>query len=169
MLNAWKDLAAQQRIVLVAPDFPLDAKFETTVPELFPALMDTAKKAHRFDSRRVYVFGYSAGGYCAYDAATLSSTYFAAAGIFAMTISPEYESIVLQAKRKTPIAIYIGDRDQFWTLAQVRKTRDLLVANHFPVHYMELARQDHNYFSASSTVNADVWKFMGGVSLPESR
>lgn len=166
MLNAWKDLASREHIVLVAPDFPLDEQFETTIPELFPALMETVRQERHFDPSRVYVFGYSAGGYCTYDAATLNSTYFAAAGIFAMIISPEYDNIVLQAKRKTPIAIYIGDHDRFFTLTQTRRTRDLLLANHFPVHYVEMANLGHNYGDASATINADAWKFMSKHSLP---
>ncbi len=166
MLNAWKELAGLERIILVAPDFPLDAQFEATVPQLFPALMDAVKKASHFNPRRVYIFGYSAGGYCTYDAATLASTYFAAAGVFAMAISPEYDHIVLEAKRKTPIAIYIGDRDPNFTLSQTRRTRDLLLANEFPVHYVELPRRDHSYGAVSSQVNADAWKFMSKFSLP---
>src|SRR5487761_2599433 len=166
MLNAWKELAGLERIILVAPDFPLDARFETTIPRLFPALMDAVKRERHFNPRRVYVFGYSAGGYCAYDAATLASTYFAAAGVFAMVISPEYDNIVLQAKRKTPIAIYIGDRDPNFTLSQTRRTRDLLLANQFPVHYVELPRRDHSYGAVSAQVNADAWKFMSKYSLP---
>jgi poly(3-hydroxybutyrate) depolymerase len=164
MLNLWKDFAESQRIILVAPDFPLDAQFEAT--ELFPALMETVRQARHFDPRRIYIFGYSAGGYCTFDAATLASTYFAAAGVFAAIISPEYDSIVVEAKRKTPIAIYIGTRDPYYTLAQTRRTRDLLQGHDFPVHYLEMANRDHNYGAASSTVNPDVWKFMSQYSLP---
>lgn len=102
MLNAWKELAELERIILVAPDLPLDAQFETAIPQLFPALVDAVKRERRFNPRRVYGFSYSAGGYCAYDAVILASTYFAAVGVFAMVISPEYDNIVLQAKRKTP-------------------------------------------------------------------
>jgi poly(3-hydroxybutyrate) depolymerase len=166
MLNQWKTFAEKKRIVLVAPDFPLDAEFEKTIPELFPALMEKVREAQHFDPHRVYIFGYSAGGYCTFDAATLASTYFAAAGTFGSFIDPSYDSIVTQATRKTPIAIYIGDHDQWVSLEKTRRTRDLLKANHFPVHYTELIDRDHNYSAASSTINPDVWKFMSQYSLP---
>jgi dipeptidyl aminopeptidase/acylaminoacyl peptidase len=128
--------------------------------------MDTVKQSWHFDPHRAYVFGYSAGGYSTFDAATLDSTYFASAGVFAAIITPDYYSIITQAQRKTPIAIYIGDHDQFFTLAQTRATRDVLVANGFTVHYVELPNQDHNYAAASAQVNSDAWNFMSQYSLP---
>ena len=166
MLTLWQSFADQNGIILVAPTFPLDAQFETLVPTLFPQLMDTVKQSWHFDPHRVYVFGYSAGGYSTFDAATLDSTYFAAAGVFAAIITPDYYGIITQAQRKTPIAIYIGDHDQFFTLAQTRATRDVLVANGFTVHYVELMNQDHNYAAVSPQVNSDAWNFMSQYSLP---
>ncbi|HEY8312246.1 MAG TPA: dienelactone hydrolase family protein, partial [Gemmatimonadaceae bacterium] len=135
-------------------------------PQLFPALMDEVKQSLHFDPSRVYVFGYSAGSYSTFDAATLASNYFAATGVFAGIITPDYDYIVTEAKRKTPIAIYIGTQDQFFTLAQTRRTRDLLLANAFPVHYVEIPNQDHNYPAISGYVDSDVWTFMSKYSLP---
>lgn len=166
MLDLWRSFADQQGIILVAPTFPLDAQWETSVPQLFPALMDAVKQSLNFDASRVYVFGYSAGSYSAFDAATLSATYFASAGVFAGIISPNYDSIVTAAKRKTPIAIYIGDHDQYFTVAETRRTRDLLISNGFPVHYVEIPNQDHNYPAISAYVNSDVWSYMSQYSLP---
>jgi dienelactone hydrolase len=166
MIALWRSFANAHGIVLVAPTLPLDAGFETQVPRLYPALMDTVRRLVRFDPTRVYVFGYSAGGYSAYDAATLASTTFAAVGVFAAIITPDYYGIIAQAKRKTPIAIYIGDHDRFFTLTQTRATRDTLLGAKFPVHYVEMPDQDHNYAAASAVVNADLWTFMSAVTLP---
>lgn len=166
MMSLWQSFADQQGIILVAPTFPLDAQWETTVPQLFPALMDRVKQSLNFDAKRVYVFGYSAGSYSTFDAATLTSTYFAAAGVFAGIITPDYDYIVTAAKRKTPIAIYIGDRDEYFTFDQTRRTRDLLLTNGFPVHYVEIPNQDHNYPAISAYVDSDVWSYMSQFSLP---
>ena len=166
MLNLWRDFAEQKGILLVAPTFPLDAKFETQVPRLFPQFMNKVRVDYHFDPRRVYVFGYSAGGYITFDAATLCSDYFAAAGVFADVISPDYDWIVTKAKRKTPIAIYIGDSDPAFSFTQTRRTRDLLESHGFPVHYVEIPHQNHNYGAASVTVNLDVWSFMSRYTLP---
>jgi predicted esterase len=169
MLNLWRSFAEDHDIVLVAPTFPLDTAFETAVPRLYPALMDTVRRILHFDSTRVYIFGYSAGAYSTYDAATLASTSFAAATVFAGIITPEYDWIIGKAQRKTPIAMYIGDHDQFFALPQTRRTRDVLTAAGFPVHYVELAHQDHNYAAATSFVNRDAWAYMSKYTLTSER
>jgi dipeptidyl aminopeptidase/acylaminoacyl peptidase len=74
---------------------------------------------------------------------------------------------VREAQRKTPIAIYIGDHDQFFTLAQTRATRDELRSNGFIVHYVEIPHPDHNYPAISGWVIQDVWNFMSQYSLPQ--
>lgn len=166
MIGAWQSFANQQGLILVAPTFPYSAPFEATVPQLFPQLMDAVKQSWNFDARHVYVFGVSAGGYLCYDAATLASTYFTAAGVFAAVITPDYDYIVTKAVRKTPVAIYIGDHDQFFTLAQARGTRDLLLTNGFPVHYLVFPNLGHDYGAVSAQVNADFWTYASAYSLP---
>jgi poly(3-hydroxybutyrate) depolymerase len=165
MVNLWESFADSHHIILVAPTLPLDAEFEKLVPRLFPALMDSVKQQWNVDPNRIYVFGYSAGGYVTFDAATLASTYFAAAAVFADIIAPEYYQIIQQAQRRTPIAIYIGDHDQYFSVKQVQATRDRLVANGFPVHFVVVPHQDHNYAAASVFVNSDAWQFMSQYSL----
>jgi|SRR5208283_1467822 len=165
MVNQWASFADSHHIVLVAPTLPLDAEFEKLVPHLFPALMDSVKQQLNVDPNRIYVFGYSAGGYVTFDAATLASTYFAAAAVFADIIAPEYYPIIEPAQRTTPIAIYIGDHDQYFSVKQAQATRDRLVANGFPVHFVVIPNQDHNYAAASAAVNSDAWQFMSQYSL----
>jgi len=166
-LKIWQDFAETNGIILVAPTLPLSAALETQVPQLFPALMELVKTQWLLDSRRIYLFGYSAGGYSTFDAAMLDSTYFAAAGVFAAIITPDYYWIVQKAQRKIPITMYIGDHDQFFSLAQTRATRDLLLSMGFTVHYVEIAKQDHNYPAIARWVNPDVWTFMSQYSLPQ--
>jgi poly(3-hydroxybutyrate) depolymerase len=164
-MKLWQDFAEKNGIILVAPTLPLGAALEAKVPQLFPALMERVKTQWKVDSRRIYLFGYSAGGYSTFDAAMLDSTYFAAAGVFAGIITSDYYWIVQKAQRKAPIAMYIGDHDQFFSLAQTRATRDLLLAKGFTVHYVEIANQDHNYPAIAKWVNQDVWNFMSQYSL----
>lgn len=166
ILPLWRDLAETKGIILVAPTFPLGAQFETQVKTLYPALMDAVRQSLTIDGNRIYVFGYSAGGYTSFDAALLDSTYFAAAGVFAAIITPDYYWEIQQAVRKTPIAIYIGDHDEFFTVAQVQATRDELVANGFTVHLTIYPNQDHNYGAIASMVNNDLWAFFSQYSLP---
>ena len=159
-INNWSALAESKGIILVAPTLDLSAAAETRVPLVFPRIMEAVRSEWNVDPVRRYLFGYSAGGYFVYDAALLNADYFAAAGIFAAVIQPDYDGIVAQAPRKTGIAIYLGDHDPYFSLQQGRRTRDLLVAAGMDVHYVELGNQGHDYPAIASSVNEDVWKYL---------
>jgi predicted esterase len=165
-VEAWKSLARKKQIVLIAPQLPRDPTLEPQIPKILPCLVDDVRKRASLDSRRIYLFGYSMGGYLAYDGALLDSDYFAAAAVHAMGIADEYSSIVQRAKRKIPVFISIGDRDQMVSLAQVRKTRDLLKKSSFPVQYQEIAGHSHNYYEIADSINNDVWSFLEDYQLP---
>lgn len=166
MIEAWKGLAQEKRITLVAPALPMDPEFEAVAPAVFLKAVDDARAVTRVDSARVYLFGNSMGGYLAFDGAFLESGRFAAAAIHGMRLADEYTWVLDRATRKTPIALYIGDRDAFHSLRAVRKTRDLLVKKGFPVRYVELERHGHDYDELSERINADAWSFFTSVSLP---
>jgi len=166
MIEVWKPVAKKQGIVLVAPDLPRELAFEPIAPAFFRALMDEVGGRVALDSHRLYVFGYSMGGYLAYDAAMFDSEYFAAVGVYANFISPEYLPILKEARRRIPIAIYAGVRDELIPVKSVRATRDLLQARGFPVHYLEFEGRGHDYGTVSREVNADVWTFFVGLRLP---
>ncbi len=165
-IEAWKSFAKQKHIVLIAPELPRIETFERVAPAVFKCVVEDAKLQAAIDPRRVYVFGHSMGGYLAYDAATFDSEYFAAVAVHAMGIADEYDSIVNQAKRKTPIAIYIGDQDELVPITRVERSRDLLRKSGFPVHYVELRDQDHNYYDLAGQINDDAWKFLSQYQLP---
>ncbi len=128
--------------------------------------MDDVRKQATLDPHRIYLFGYSMGGYLAYDAALLDSDYFAAAAVHAMGIDDDYVSIIDRATRKIPIDISIGADDQMVSLPQVRKTRDLLRQSGFHVEYKEIFNHSHNYYEMSDTINDDVWHFLEKYRLP---
>jgi predicted esterase len=166
MIAAWKKFAAQQGIVLLAPQLPRDPKFEDSAPKIFRCVVEDARKSVDIDPARVYLFGNSMGGYLAYDGAMFESKYFAAIAVHAMRIADDYTWIINRAERKTPISIYIGDHDQFFKEESVRQTRDLLRKSGFPVRYMELRNHDHNYYAVADQVNEDAWKFFQENPLP---
>lgn len=166
MIAAWKKFAAQEGIVLLAPELPRDPKFEDSAPKVFRCVVEDARKSVNIDSSRVYLFGNSMGGYLAYDGAMFESKYFAAVAVHAMRIADDYTSILNRAERKTPISIYIGDHDQFFKEESVRQTRDLLRKAGFPVRYVELRNHDHNYYAVADQVNEDAWKFFQENPLP---
>ena len=167
MIQFWKNFADQTGIILVAPTLPLGGNFETAVaPQLYPMIMDTARNEWNIDVKRIYLFGVSAGGYTVFDVCMFDSQYFAAGGVFAAVITPNYDWVLQRASRKIPIAIYMGDHDQFFTVAQAQATRDLLAANGFPVQLTIFPNLDHNYTAVANTVNPDVWNFFSQAPLP---
>ena len=167
MIAAWKNFAETNGIILIGPTLPLGGNFETGVaPQLYPMIMDAARREWNIDATRIYLFGVSAGGYTVFDVSMFDSQYFAAGGVFAAVITPDYDWIVQKATRKIPIAIYIGDHDQFFTVAQAQGTRDLLAANGFPVRLTIFPDLDHNYGGIANTVNADVWTFFSQAPPP---
>jgi phospholipase/carboxylesterase len=165
-IQAWKSLAQKKQIVLIAPQLPRDRTLESHIPKILPCLVEDARNQASLDPRRIYLFGYSMGGYLGYDAALLDSDYFAAVAIHAMGIDDDYAGIVKQATRKLPIFISIGDRDQMVSLDQVRKTRDLLKKSGFPVKYQEFFNHTHNYYEMSDTINDEVWHSFETQRLP---
>lgn len=166
MIEAWSEFAEKKGIVLIAPQLPRDPKFEESAPKVFRCIVEDGRTLVGIDPARVYLFGNSMGGYLAYDGAMFESRYFAAIAVHAMRIADDYAGIVNRAVRKTPVAIYIGDRDQFFTEDSVRQTRDLLRKSGFPVRYVELRNHDHNYYAASDQINSDAWKFFEDNPLP---
>ena len=165
-LSVWREFAEKQGVILIAPTLSLTAEMETKVSQLFPAIVGSAAKEWTIDSTRRYVFGYSAGGYSAFAATMMRPRYFAATGIFASMIAPDYESTIRRPERPMGIAYYIGDHDQFFSLAQTRHTRDLLTANGFEVHYVELRGRDHSFRAAAPDVLEDAWNIMRRYTLP---
>ena len=166
MMEAWRQQAKRNKIILIAPELPLRKDFEAAAPVVFNCLVEDSKRFATVEAKRVYVFGNSMGGYLAYDAAAFDSEYFAAVAVHAMGIDPDYDGILNAARRKTPIAIYMGDRDPFVSLKNVRRTRELLQARGFSVHYVELKDHGHNYYRVAERINPDIWDFLSGKSLP---
>lgn len=166
-IEAWKSFARKENVVIIAPELPRKAEFEAVAPGVFRCMVKESATLTSLDLSRLYLFGHSMGGYLAYDGAMFDSDLFAAVAVHAMGIEPQYADIVKRAKRKTPIKIYIGDRDQFVALDGVRRTRDFLVREGFPVEYQEIKRHDHNYYALADEINADAWRFFSEHRLAE--
>lgn len=167
MIEAWKKLAAKENIVLMAMEIPSERWFEKAAPAVFRCEVQDAEQLAPIDAERVSVFGYSMGGYLAYDAAMYDSEFFAAVVVISMGIDKNYLGILNEAKRKIPLAIYTGDSDPLVPVEGVRRTRDILLKNAFPVHYVEIKHHGHNYFAISDQINADAWNFVKDKKLPE--
>jgi len=94
------------------------------------------------------------------------SQYFAAAVVHAGALHQRDPAISL-AKRKTPIAIFVGTRDPFFPLEDVRGTRDDLNKQGFTVELTEVPGHDHNYYDVAQKINQSAWESLKKHQLNE--
>lgn len=168
LLEAWTSLAADQGIVLVAPD-ALDWRWwriRYDGPGFIHAVVEAVADRYSVDRQRIYLFGISGGAVHALTIAMLESEYFAATAVFAGSWRDKKSYLALDAaRRKIPVAIHIGDRDQFFSLDSVRRTEAALRKAGHPVTVNIIRRQDHSYADVASRVNREAWEFLSTVVL----
>jgi poly(3-hydroxybutyrate) depolymerase len=162
LLEHWQGVARKEGIALAGPD-ALDRQGWNVVPDgphFIHDLVETVKKAHNIDPRRVYLFGHSAGAIHGLHLGILESEYFAAAAAHAGLVMSEFTDFIGRAPRKIPMAIWVGTTDRFFPLDAVRASRDALVAGGIPAQLMEIRGHTHDYYGRSSQINKDVWAFL---------
>jgi poly(3-hydroxybutyrate) depolymerase len=168
LVDKWKDLAKKERIILVGPDAINTQVWTTPIdgPDFFHDLITELQTKYPIDPQRVYVWGHSAGACFALYMALYESEYFAAAAIHAGSLNSEDLAIVKRARRKIPIYIAVGTVDQFFPLAGVRATRDMLNSNGFDAQLTEMPGHDHWYYDLAPKINAAAWSFLKEQKLP---
>jgi dienelactone hydrolase len=62
--------------------------------------------------------------------------------------------------------IWIGTRDSFFPLDEVRATRDALKTRGFPLEYTEIPGHTHDYYESAKDINPAVWAFFRSHALP---
>jgi poly(3-hydroxybutyrate) depolymerase len=168
MVERWTDIADAHGAIVAGPDATDDKIWRSPEdgPLFLKDVVDDVAKSHAIDGRRIYIFGHSAGANFALQMAVLESELFAAGAIHAGAISSSYYSIFDSATRKIPLAIYIGDRDQFYPIDVVRAVRDTLVKRGFDLLYKEMPGHDHNYGQVAPQINEEIWEFYSEHPLP---
>ncbi len=97
----------------------------------------------------------------AINMAMFESEYFAATAIHAGAWRrAEDFALIEYAKRKTPLAIFVGTNDQFFPLKDVRATRDALNAKGFAVELTEIEKHTHWYYDLAPKINEQAWSFL---------
>ena len=168
LVEKWKDIADQEGFVLAGPNSLNSARWSSTddSPEFLHAIVEQINSKYSIDPKRVFLFGHSAGAVYALNLSMSESEYFAATAVHAGSWrSDEDFGYVQLAKRKLPIAIFIGDRDQYFPMDSVRKTEELLKSKQFPVQVTVMKGHDHWYYDLAPEINRDVWAFLKQHSL----
>lgn len=170
LVDKWKDLAEKEGILLAGPN-SIDSSrwaWPDDGPGFLRDLIEDLKLKYPLSARRVYLFGHSAGASFALQMSLVESEYFAATAIHAGALSPEGYSMTQYAKRKIPMAIWVGDRDAFFPLALVRATRDALVSHGFSLELTEMPNHDHWYYDLAPKINRNAWDFLKKHELPSA-
>ena len=167
LVEKWKDLAKKEGIILAGPDAtnlqgwgsPQDG------PDFLRDLVESLKEKYAINSKRVYLFGHSAGAIFSLEMSLMESQYFAATAIHAGALSNDTMQLIDMAKRKIPISIQVGDSDNYFPLTIVRATRDALSKGGFTVELKEIAGHDHWYYDQAAKFNQTAWDFLKKVEL----
>jgi len=171
LIDEWRYLASKEGFIIVGPDSS-GAGWRTPEdgPEFIHDLVEALIKSHKIDTKRIYMFGHSAGAVFALDLAMLESEYYAAAAVHAGAWRSSRElSLIERAKRKIPLKIFVGDRDMFFPLGAVRDTEGALKDHQIPIDVMIMKGHTHWYYDIADQINKDAWDFLKQTSLTAER
>jgi poly(3-hydroxybutyrate) depolymerase len=163
LVEKWQDLAAKEGFIVAGLDSLDSSRWSTTEdnPSVLRDLVQTLESRYPIDPRRIYLFGHSGGAVFAIDLAMIESEYFAAAAVHAGSWREKDEfEMIRSARRKIPLAIWVGTKDPFFSIASVRATRDALMADGFQVEVTEITGHDHWYYDVAPKINEAAWQFL---------
>jgi len=171
IIRPWLQIASQQGFMVAAPN-SLDImywKLRDDSPTLFRDMVLAIAREHAIDTRRIYLFGQSGGAVYALTLSALESEFFAATAVHAGSWRESREFDALRfAKRKIPVAIFIGSRDQYFTVKSVKDTEAAFRRHGHPFLVTVIPRHDHDYLDVAEQINPSIWEFVQGVSLPDN-
>lgn len=169
ILALWKTDAEANGIMLVAPNAANREKWNLRHdgPDLIHALVEGVAARHPVDRRRIYLFGQSAGAVYSLTLAMLESQYFAAMAVHAGAWRQTGEFAVMKlARRRIPMAIVIGDKDEYFSLGAVRRTEAALKHAGFPFELTVIPGHHHGYNPTNNAeINRIVWTFLSAHAL----
>ncbi len=162
MIDAWKDLASAEGVILAAPDSRNAQMWSlrNDSPDFIRDVVEDVRRGYAVETRRVYLFGHSAGARAGLLFAFGESEYFAAAAIDAGALPPDQYRFIELAVRKIPIRMTIGADDQIVPPRDARTTRDVLVEKGFPVEFVEISNHTHFYLEKAADINRGAWAFL---------
>lgn len=169
VVEKWARIARKERLVVVGLD-ALDHE-QWQIPQDGPGpvyeLVEALRQRLPIDPSRMYLFGHSAGAVFALRLVLLESEYFAAAAVHAGSFRTDGDYATIQlAKRKPPVMVISGDRDQFFPVGSVHATIQALKDAGIPAQVEIMKGHDHWYYTLATSINAGAWEFLKGQKLP---
>jgi poly(3-hydroxybutyrate) depolymerase len=166
-IDEWKALAEKEGVVLVAPNSLNSREWAMSVdgPEFLHEIVEAVKVKYPIDGKRMYVFGHSAGAVFGLYMGVMESQYFAAAGVHAGAMRDDFFPYIDLAKRKLPLAIWVGTEDAYFSLTVVRNTQSELKKHGLDAQVFEIKGHDHNYYAIAKDLNPKIWAFLNATRL----
>lgn len=169
MARLWEAAAREAGIALVAPNSLRSDAWQLSAdgPDFIHEVVLAAQMKTNVDPRRIYLFGQSGGAVYALNLAMLEAPYFAAVAVHAGSWRrPEEFQILPFAQRKIPVAMIVGDQDEFFTIASVRRTERALSAASMTVSVTIVPGQHHWYNAETAPeINRSAWDFLKEYAL----
>lgn len=162
MVAAWKDIADKNGVVVAGPDAGNREfwKPPTDGPEFLRLIVADLDTSYQIDTRRIYLFGYSAGAVFALYMAPMEPEYFAAAAVHAGAYGGEAQLTFLDdANRKIPLFFTVGTKDDHFPQSVVLETIHRLEEAGFPTKLQLLPGRPHSY-ERPWEVNEAAWAFL---------
>lgn len=163
MVALWADLARDQGFVVAAPIARRSAAWQIRADgsSFIRAFVDEVARLRSIDRARIYLFGHSGGAVYALTLSMLESDYFAATAVHAGAWRSTNEFIAVpHAKRAIPVAMFVGDRDEYFRLQDVRKTYEALQTAGHPSNLTVIHGHTHTYARVAAEVNEAAWNWM---------
>ena len=170
LMEKWKELASREGIIIAGPDArdKVGWQIPGDGPEFIHDLVKALRAKYPINPRRIYLFGHSAGAVFALNLSMMESEYFAATAVHAGSWRTEKEPAVMDyARRKTPMAIIVGDRDAFFPLQSVKVTEAALKGRGFTIEVTVMKGHDHWYYDLAPQINRNAWDFLKQHELNE--
>lgn len=167
LLDQWRTVARSDGVMLIGPGaFEAGAwRIPEDSPELTQDVVEALKARFPIDPRRVYLVGHSGGAGHVLLLGLLESEYFAAVAAHAGALRAGDAPLLDMAKRKIPMAIWVGTNDRLVPLKMVRDTAAVLKARGFPVKATEIKGHTHAYAERGQEVTAQAWEFLRKETL----
>lgn len=165
-IEQWQALAEQEGLALAAPNSLNSLEWDTFVdgPEFLHAIVEAMQEKYPIDSKRIYLFGYSAGGVFALYMGVMEPQYFAAVGAHAGVMREDFHSGMEMMGRKLPLAIWVGTEDPH-TLTMVRNAQSELNKHGFDAQVFQVKGHYDDYYAVAKDLNPEIWGFLSASSL----